>query len=321
MDRRAFLRAGLLGIGATVGARAVAAAGADALDALDAPAEAHLLSTHPAGMAANRRAREVLEAGGTALDAVEQGVMVVEADPKDTSVGYGGFPNRDGVVELDAAIIDGDTLNCGAVAALRDIKHPVSVARQVMERTPHALLVGEGARRFAIESGFRAENLLTPEARRAWKEWRRSQRPEREGHDTIGMIALTPGGAMAASCTTSGLAWKLPGRVGDSPLVGHGVYCDARAGGAAATGIGEEVIKVCGSYQVVEFLRQGIEPQEAVRRVLERILRRNPAMRDQFVGFIALRRDGAHGMASTTSGFKAALTVAGEHRLLDAPRV
>jgi len=318
MDRRTFLRTGLLGLGVTVGGRGIGATGDDSRDV---PVEACLLSTHPSGMAANRRALEVLEAGGSALDAVEQGVMVVEADPHDTSVGYGGYPNRDGVVELDAAIMDGLTLDCGAVAALRDIMHPVAVARCVMERTPHALLVGDGARRFALQSGFRPRDLLTPEAKQAWKTWRRSERPAGGNHDTIGMIALTPDGAMAASCTTSGLAWKLPGRVGDSPLVGHGVYCDARAGGAAATGVGEEVIKVCGSYQVVEFMRLGVEPQEAVRRVLERILERNPAMREDFVGFIALRRDGAYGLASTTAGFKVALTRGGEHRLLDAPRV
>jgi len=317
MNRRTFLRNGLLGFGATFAGRAVAST--DPLR--EAPADPCLLSTHPSGMVANRRALEVLLRGGSSLDAVEQGVMVVEADPRDTSVGYGGYPNRDGVVELDAAIIDGVTLQCGAVAALRDIMHPVAVARCVMERTPHALLVGQGALRFALQNGFRTRNLLTPEAKKAWKSWRRSERARVANHDTIGMIALTPDGAMAASCTTSGLAWKLPGRVGDSPLVGHGVYCDARVGGAAATGIGEEVIKVCGSYQVVEFMRQGVEPQDAVLRVLRRILRRNPAMREQFVGFIALRRDGVHGLASTTSGFKVAFTSAGEHRLLDAPEV
>jgi len=313
MDRRAFLGTALAGLGAALAGRSTAAAAAS-------PEQACLLSTHPSGMAANRQALEVLRGGGTALDAVEQGVMVVEADPTDTSVGYGGWPNRDGVVELDAAIVDGVTLRCGAVAALRDVKHPVAVARRVMERTPHVLLVGDGARRFALDQGFKTENLLTPEAKQAWREWRRSERKPAGGHDTIGMIALTPDGTMAASCTTSGLAWKLPGRVGDSPLVGHGVYCDAQVGGAAATGIGEEVIKVCGSYQVVEFMRQGLDPQEAVRRVLERILRRNPAMQDEFIGFIALRRDGAHGLVSTNLDFKVALTRGAEHRLLDAPR-
>ncbi|MGD8377225.1 MAG: isoaspartyl peptidase/L-asparaginase, partial [Acidobacteriota bacterium] len=169
------------------------------------------------------------------------------------------------------------------------------------------------------DQGFRKQDLLTDQARRAWKEWKRS-RKRPEGHDTIGMIAMAADGTMAASCTTSGLAWKLPGRVGDSPLIGHGLYCDGKAGGAAATGIGEEVIKVCGSYQVVEFLRQGVEPEEAVRRVLDRILARDPALQEEFIGFVALRADGEAGFASTTSGFQAALYAAGRHRLLDAPR-
>jgi len=317
MNRRAFLRAGALaGLGLAARNAAAAVAPAEAAPPLS---KLRLLSTHPAGLAANRTAAQVVRDGGSALDAVERGVMVAEADPDNSSVGYGGLPNAEGIVELDAAIMDGATLNAGAVAGLRDIKHPIAVARRVMERTPHLLLVGEGARRFALAQGFPAEDLLTPGSRRAWEDWKRSQVPPAGTHDTIGMIARTADGRMAAACTTSGLAWKLPGRVGDSPLVGHGLYCDERAGGAAATGIGEEVIKVCGSYQVVEFLRQGIEPQEAVRRVIERILHRNPAMRHEFVGFVALRADGAIGYGSTTPGFKAAVSTGDEHELRDAP--
>jgi len=317
MNRRAFLRTGALA-GLGLAARQ-AAAGARPPDTPTPTTIARLLSTHPAGLAANRVAAQVLREGGSALDAVQRGVMVAEADPENTSVGYGGLPNADGVVELDAAIMDGATLNAGAVAGLRDIKQPIAVARRVLERTPHLLLVGEGARRFALAQGFLAEDLLTPASRKAWEEWKRSQTPPADTHDTIGMIVRTSDGRMAAGCSTSGLAWKLPGRVGDSPLVGHGLYCDERAGGACATGIGEEVIKVCGSYQVVEFLRQGIDPQEAVRRVIERILRRNPAMRREFVGFVALRADGAVGYGSTTPGFKAAVCVGEEHDLRDAP--
>jgi len=317
MDRRAFLTtSALAGLGL---AARQATAGVVPPDALPPATVARVLSTHPAGLAANRVAAQVLREGGSALDAAQRGVMVTEADSEETSVGYGGLPNADGVVELDAAIMDGATLNAGAVAGLRDIKHPIAVARRVLERTPHVLLVGDGARRFALEQGFPAEDLLTPASRKAWEEWKRSRTLPATTHDTIGMIVRTPDGRMAAACSTSGLAWKLPGRVGDSPLVGHGLYCDERAGGACATGIGEEVIKVCGSYQVVEFLRQGIDPQEAVRRVIERILRRNPAMRREFIGFVALRADGAVGTGSTTPGFKAAVCTGADHELRDAP--
>ena len=275
-----------------------------------------VIATHPAGVAANRVALKLLEGGRGTLDAVEHGVRVAEADPEDTSVGYGGYPNRDGVVELDAAIMDGSTLEAGSVGALQDIKHPVSVARRVLEKTPHVLLVGKGAQRFALAQGFSKENLLTPAARQAWKAARADGFGSRsESHDTMGMVALAPDGSMAAACTTSGLAWKLPGRVGDSPLVGHGLYCDAKAGGAAASGLGEEIIKVCGSYQVVEFMRQGASPHEAIRRVLDRILRRSPANRDTFFGFVALRADGEVGYASTTDGFKAAISGPDGHRL------
>ncbi|MFQ5653905.1 MAG: N(4)-(beta-N-acetylglucosaminyl)-L-asparaginase, partial [Planctomycetota bacterium] len=278
-------------------------------------------------LAANRAAASVLRVGGPAIAAAENGVWVSEGDPEVTSVGYGGLPNREGVVELDAAIIDGNTREAGAVAGIQGIKHPIRVAALVMKETPHVLLVGEGARRFAIERGFPVEDLLTEKAKKTWEEWRKKggrgvpglDDLPGENHDTIGMVVLDRAGNMAASCTTSGLRWKLPGRVGDSPLIGHGLYCDTEAGGAAATGIGEEVIKVCGSYQVVEFMRQGVSPEEAARRVLERILKRDRANRKRMVGFVAIRRDGEVGYASTTPGFQAAIFKDGEHKLVDAP--
>ncbi len=310
MDRRKFLQTGAVGLELAL------RGGARNSRAADAP---RILSTHPGGVAANLAALGILSRAGSALDAAEGGVMVAEADPHDTSVGLGGFPNRKGVVELDAALMDGRSLEAGAVAALRDIKHPVAVARKVLDRTPHVLLVGDGARRFALEQGFQVENLLTPEARKAWKKSRREGSGRADNHDTMGMIVLTADGSMAAACTTSGAAWKLPGRVGDSPLVGHGLYCDGDAGGAAASGLGEEVIKVCGSYQVVEFMRQGMLPQDAVRRVLERMVRREPANRTRFLGFVAMRADGEMGYASTTAGFEVAVSVAGETRLESAP--
>lgn len=282
-----------------------------------------VVSTWSFGVGANREAVRLLAGGGNALDAAMHGVMSVESDPTVSSVGIGGLPNLEGVVELDAAIMDGRTLEAGSVAALRGIENPVAVARKVMEETEHVMLVGEGARRFAVGKGFKTANLLTAEARKKWKEMKagRKKRDPREDHDTIGMVALDVHGKMAAACTTSGLAWKLPGRVGDSPLIGHGLYCDGAAGGAAATGVGEEVIKVCGSYQVVEFMRQGLMPDEAIRRVLERIIRRDPRTRERFVGFVALRADGEAAFASNTPGFEAALSRPGNHDLHQAPSV
>ena len=309
MRRREFLHAGVLTwAGLALSARA------------ETEREARVVSTWRFGVAANRRAYRILKQGRSPLDAVERGVMLVEADPEVQSVGIGGLPNSEGVVELDASIMDGATLEAGSVAGLQRIKHPIAVARKVMDETRHVMLVGDGARRFAVEQGFKEEDLLTPASRKRWEEFRTdSSGSATVSHDTIGMVAMDPAGGMAAACTTSGLAWKLAGRVGDSPLVGHGMYCDGAAGGAAATGIGEEVIKVCGSYQVVEFMRQGLEPDEAIRRVLGRILRRDPGNRERMVGFVAMRADGEIGYGSTTPGFQAAVSRAGKHELFDAP--
>ncbi len=283
-----------------------------------------VISTWNFGVDANRAAYEVLSSGGTAVDAAERGVMVSESDPAVDSVGYGGLPNNEGVVELDAAIMNGTDLEAGSVAGLHDIMNPVAVARHVMDDTVHVLLVGDGARRFAIEKGFETQDLLTPEAEKRWRERFVDAAPvgEHEGrdsHDTIGMVTMDADGHMAAACTTSGLAWKLPGRVGDSPLIGHGLYCDETAGGAVATGVGEEVIKVCGSYQVVEFMRQGIDPNEAVRRVIDRVLKRDPANHDKLVAFAALRADGEIGYGSTVDGFQVAVSRDGQHDLIDSP--
>lgn len=310
MERRQFLCAGTL-----------AWAGLSlACDRKNAPGKAAapvVISTWDFGRAANEEAVRRLEGGSSVLDAVQHGVMQIEADPDETSVGIGGYPNREGVVELDAAVMNGRTLDAGSVAALQNIKHPVAVARKVMDETPHVLLVGDGARRFALQHGFEEEDLLTDKAREAWEKKRTNGSPP--SHDTIGLVARAKDGRMAGACTTSGLAWKLPGRVGDSPLIGHGMYCDDQAGGAVATGVGEEVIKVCGSYQIVEFMRQGVEPAEAVRRVLQRILRRERSGEVPFVGFVALRADGRVGFASTLPGFRIAVSGGDGHKVLDAP--
>ncbi len=321
MKRREFLKTSLgLGIaGVAAGRWARFAAGGDEAPAKSVPI---VISTWKHGVAANEAAYAVLVRGGSALDAVEQGVRVSEADPKVTSVGFGGLPNAEGVVELDAAIMEGRTRNAGAVAALQGIMHPVSVARKVMETTPHVLIVGAGAKRFALQHGFPEENLLTPESRAAWERWKAGNEPVKShtpgDHDTIGMIAIDRAGDIAASCTTSGLAWKLPGRVGDSPLAGHGLYCENGVGGAAATGVGEEIIKVCGSYHVVDLMRQGRSAQEAVEAALGRVLARSEEGAAKMVAFIALRADGTAGFASTLPGFQAAVSRAGKHDLLDA---
>ncbi len=313
MRRRQFITAGSLTCAGLALARCSTG------PASDAPASGPVvISTWKFGRTANEETYRRLGAGESVLEAAQQGVMLIEADPEITSVGIGGYPNSEGVVELDAAIMDGRTLDAGSVASLRDFKNPVAVARSVMDDTPHVLLVGEGARSFALHQGFEPEELLTAASREAWEQFRAEQRqPEGGNHDTIGLVARGADGRMAAACSTSGLAWKLPGRVGDSPLVGHGLYCDDQAGGAAATGVGEEVIKVCGCYQVVEFMRQGMEPEQAARRVLQRILRRERSGQPPSVSFVALRADGRVGYASILPKFQASVSRDGRHEVLD----
>jgi N4-(beta-N-acetylglucosaminyl)-L-asparaginase len=280
-------------------------------------------STWSFGQAANAQAWRVLEAGGQPLDACEAGVQVSEADPSITSVGYGGLPNAEGVVELDASVMRGDTLECGAVAALRGFLHPVSAARAVMERTRHVLLVGEGAARFARAQGLLEQDLLTPESRQAWEAWKVRQAAgaaepwERErlavagrdhDHDTIGMI-VADRGRLATAVTTSGLAWKLPGRVGDSPIIGAGSYCDDEAGAAVSTGVGEEVIRVGGCVSIVEGLRRGLTPRRAGLAVLQRVRRAMArAGRSGDVAFIVASREGEVWGGCLVPGFQYALT-------------
>lgn len=259
-----------------------------------------VISTWRHGLPANDAAWKILSSGGTALDAVEAGVRVPEADPEVTSVGYGGLPDRDGNVTLDACIMD-DKYNCGSVAYLENIMHPISVARMVMEKTPHVMLAGNGALRFALENGFKKENLLTESSKKAWQEWLTTSEYEPvinwENHDTIGMIALDENGNLSGACTTSGMAYKLNGRIGDSPIIGAGLYIDNEVGGATATGVGEEVIRICGSHLVVELMRQNYSPQQACEEAVKRIIRRrgeDVAKKIQ-IGFIALNKKGEVG--------------------------
>jgi len=248
------------------------------------------------------------------MDAIEAGIREVELDPSVTTVGYGGLPNEAGVVQLDAMIMRGSTLDAGAVGALEGVATPISVARRVMERTRHVLLVGAGAAELARAEGFPTRDLLTPESRAAWEQWRatgahgfRLARPL-DTHDTVGVVGVDPSGEAVVGVSTSGLAWKMPGRVGDSPLVGAGGYADADVGAVCATGIGEEVIRVVGSHAVLERMRAGDEPTAAAEHVIGRMRRkRGDALGNAQIAFVAVRRDGAVGAAALRPGFTMAV--------------
>src|SRR6195952_1279417 len=265
-----------------------------------------VISTWDFGIPANKEAWKTLEKGGRALDAVEAGVKIPEADMSNHTVGRAGYPDRDGHVSLDACIMD-EHGNCGSVAAMENIAHPISVARLVMEKTPHIMLVGEGATQFAVEQGFKKEDLLTPESEKAWKEWLKTAKyapvmniehmpGSKYNHDTIGMLAIDANGNISGACTTSGMAFKMHGRVGDSPIIGAGLFVDNEIGSATSTGVGEEVIRICGSHTVVEFMRQGYSPEIACKKTLERIIRlRGSKAKNLQVGFLALNKKGQYG--------------------------
>ncbi|MCC6253083.1 MAG: N(4)-(beta-N-acetylglucosaminyl)-L-asparaginase [Bacteroidia bacterium] len=281
-----------------------------------------VLSTWKFGLKANEIAWRIISNKGSALDAVEIGVKLVEADPQERSVGYGGRPDRDGRVTLDACIMDSE-LNIGSVACLEHIMHPISVARAVMEKTPHVMLCGEGALSFALSQGFEKKNLLTPESEKEWKEWLKTSnyKPQVniENHDTIGMIALDQHGNLSGACTTSGLANKMHGRIGDSPIIGAGLYVDNNVGAATATGHGEEVIRIAGSHLVVELMRQGRSPHEACKEAVSRILNKKRSnIRDIQVGFIAINKTGEYGAFCLQKGFNYAKYNIIGNQLIDA---
>ena len=273
-----------------------------------------VLSTWNFGLKANEAAWEILSKGGKALDAVEAGVRVPEADPTERSVGYGGRPDRDGRITLDACIMD-EMSNIGSVAGLEFIKHPISVARAVMEKTPHVMFVGDGALQFALSQGFPKENLMVPDSEREWKEWLKKSEYKPivniENHDTIGMIALDAAGNLSGACTTSGMAFKMHGRVGDSPIIGAGLYVDNQIGAATATGHGEEVIRIAGCHLVVELMRQGKSPEDACKEAVNRVVRlmeiRKKNLSDIQVGFIALNKQGEYGSYCVQGGFSYAV--------------
>ena len=278
-----------------------------------------VIATWSSGLPANKVAAPILEEGGRALDAVEAGVKTAEANPKNTTVGYGATPDRDGHITLDACIMDEDG-NCGSVACIENIKHPISVARKVMEKTPHVMLVGQGAKQFALESGFPEEDLLTPEAKQRWEEWKKTSKYEPviniENHDTIGMIALDKSGNLSGACTTSGLAYKMRGRVGDSPIIGAGLYVDNEVGGAVATGVGELVMKTLGTFLIVELMRQGLTPKEACQKGIQRIVEKLPDYKKSQIGYLAIDKYGEVGSYSIHKGFNYALYRNGQNDLV-----
>lgn len=270
-----------------------------------------LISTWNFGLEANKTGWEILKRDGSALDAAEATARVPEADPDNHSVGFGGYPDRDGHVTLDACIMKGDG-QCGSVAFLEKIMHPVSVARKVMEVTPHIMLTGDGALQFALNSGFQETELLTDKAREEWENWKIKSEynpiPNIENHDTIGVLAIDHRGDLAGACTTSGLAFKMRGRVGDSPLIGPGLFVDQEVGGATATGNGEEIIRVAGSHTVVEMMRQGRTPVEACKEAVMRIIRKNDDLTNLQCAFIALNKEGEYGAYAIRKGFSYAVS-------------
>ena len=284
--------------------------------------KATIISTWNHGIQANEAAWEIIKNGGLSIDAVEAGVRVPESDPANTSVGLGGMPDREGKVTLDACIMD-PSGNCGGVAGLEYIENPISVARKVMTETPHVLLIGEGALLFAEEQGFKKKNLLTENTKKAWEDWKVKSKYNPiiniENHDTIGLLAQDENGDISGACTTSGLAFKMRGRVGDSPIIGAGLFVDNEIGGATSTGMGEAIIKVAGSHLVVELMRQGYAPEEACKAAVERIIKKEPNYKNLQVGFLALRKDGTTGGYAMHKGFNYALmTSADNNKMVDA---
>jgi N4-(beta-N-acetylglucosaminyl)-L-asparaginase len=263
---------------------------------------------------------KAIQKGGSSLDAVEATARVPEADPENQSVGYGGLPDRDGYVTLDACIMD-HLGNAGSVTFLQHIMHPTSVARKVMEKTPHVILSGDGALQFALAEGFKKENLLTEKSKKAWEEWKKESKYQPviniENHDTIGILAIDQNGNMSGACSTSGLAYKMHGRVGDSPVIGAGMFVDNAVGGACATGVGELVLKTLGSFLIVELMRQGKTPAEACELAVHRIIEKYDYKKSQ-VGYLAVNKKGEVGAYSIQQGFNYSLFVDGENKIYDA---
>ncbi len=318
IDRRKFLQLSALSAPLIASKKSLA-------NGFNIPVSPIVISTWDSGMKVNAEAWKVLVANGKSIDAIEAGARQME-DTLDCCVGLGGYPDRDGIVTLDACIMD-EHANCGAVAGLEQIKHPISVARKLMETTPHVLLVGNGAQQFALQHGFPKESgQLSESAEKVYKEWLKSSEykpimnienrkdsgpfapsffPDGSpNHDTMGLLAMDTKGNLAGGVTTSGMAFKIHGRVGDSAVIGAGLYVDNEVGSATSSGVGEEVIRICGTHLVVEFMRQGNSPEMACKKAVERIVKRNPEKAKTLqVGFLAMNKKGQYGAYSIQKGF------------------
>lgn len=284
-----------------------------------------IISTWYHGLVANDAAWKVIGQGGQAVDAVEAAARIVELDPKGSSVGLGGRPDREGHVTLDACIMD-HTGNAGSVTAIENIMHPITVARKVMDETPHVMLTAEGAYQFAREHGMEHTDLLTEDSRKAWQNWLKESQYKPiiniENHDTIGIVAQDQQGNLSGACTTSGLAFKMRGRVGDSPIIGAGLFVDNEIGAATATGLGEAVMKSCGSFLIVELMRQGMHPQAACEEAVRRIVAKQKGYKDFQIGYLAIRKDGEVGAHAIHYGFNYAhLRAGGENHMVDVSHV
>jgi N4-(beta-N-acetylglucosaminyl)-L-asparaginase len=327
MDRRKFVSLSVAGaaLGLTQSALAGSENATSENNNLSAQALPVMISTWKHGIEANQAGFEILKSGGSSLDAVEAGAKITESDVTNRSVGIGGMPDREGHVTLDACIMDWES-RCGAVGFLEGIAHPISVARHIMEHTPHVMLVGAGAKKYALENKFPTIKTPLPEVKKAWQEWKKSEvekmkHPEinHENHDTIGLLAIDVNGKISGACTTSGWAYKLSGRLGDSPIIGAGLFIDQEVGGAVATGLGESIIRIAGSHTVVELMRQGRTPQQACEETVLRLISKHKDMKGLQCGFLAIDTKGNVGAYSVFSGFNYALSTPEEHALIDAP--
>ncbi|MCX6923099.1 MAG: N(4)-(beta-N-acetylglucosaminyl)-L-asparaginase [Verrucomicrobia bacterium] len=324
MSRRKFVRRTAIGV--LGGAALSAGRAAETISDAKGGEKPLLVSTWNFGKAANDAGLKILLQGGSILDAAEQGIWVVESSGNGT-VGLSGGPNAAGIVQLDACIMYGPGHKAGSVAALEGIRHPISAARRVMEKTRHVMLAGEGARMFALEEGLESIEVNSHERYQAWLEKRLKQkeppaaRKSEKDHDTIALLVLGTDGNIAGGCSTSGLGGKLPGRVGDSPILGSGLYVDNEVGAAGATGLGENVMRYCGSFMVVEYMRQGLHPTEACQETIRRIVKQEGRGANLSINFIALDKSGRAGGAGSDGSFSFSVTTQSSSRVVPNPGV